>query len=323
MDGSMKRLLTFLLLSAAAFAQGGALQGTALKCNSDNVAGGASIYVGTEASTGTPPAPLASVYSDSTLSTPLANPTTADSCGDFPTIYAAQGNYKVYITGTGLTAKTTIMSVPSGSHALLSSSHSDVTAAAVTRGSIIAGIGASPKWTKVTLSGTGSYPILNSSGDIIDSALGASGIGACTNQFWRTGNSDAAPTCETVGTSDVSTGLRTFSWNGTIFDPVAGDSGRIQWKHPKNITITKVSCNVKAATSVVIQLNKRTEGAPDVSGTDVQTATLTCITTGASTTSFASAAVTADTPVALTISSVTGTPDTLRVTIYYTVDAAQ
>jgi hypothetical protein len=106
MAGTMKRLLTFLLLSAAAFAQGGALAGTALKCDSDNVAGGATIYVGTEASTGAPPAPLASIYSDSTLSTPKANPTTADSCGDFPTIYAAQGNYRVYITGTGLTAKT-------------------------------------------------------------------------------------------------------------------------------------------------------------------------------------------------------------------------
>jgi hypothetical protein len=70
MDGTMKRLLTFLLLSAAAFAQGGALAGTALKCDSDNVAGGATIYVGTEASTGAPPAPLASIYSDSTLSTP-------------------------------------------------------------------------------------------------------------------------------------------------------------------------------------------------------------------------------------------------------------
>jgi hypothetical protein len=319
----MKRLLTFLLLSAAAFAQGGALSGTALKCDSSNVASGATIYVGTSASTGAPPAPLASIYSDETLVTPLANPTTADGCGNFPTIYAAQGNYRVYLTGTGLTAHTFIMSVPSGSHALLSTSHSDVTAAAVARGSGIFGIGASPKWTKVASTTTGHYFLRNASGDIVESALGASGTGACTNQFWRTGNSDAVPTCATVGTSDVSAGLNTFSWNGTIFDPVAGDSGRVQWKHPKNITITKVSCNVKAATNVVIQLNKRVEGTPDVSGTDVQTATLTCITTGASTTSFASAAVTADSPVALTISSVTGTPDTLRVTIYYTVDGSQ
>jgi hypothetical protein len=43
---------------------------------------------------GAPPAPLASIYSDATLVTPLANPTVADACGDFPTIYAAQGNYK-------------------------------------------------------------------------------------------------------------------------------------------------------------------------------------------------------------------------------------
>lgn len=320
----MKKLILWLSLSAMGFAQGGALAGTALKCVAANVAGGATIRVCTEAATGTPCSPLASIYSDSTLSTLDSDSiVTADSCGDFPTIYAAQGNYKIQISGTGLTTKTVIMSVPSGSHALLSTSHSDVTAASVARGAIIAGIGASPKWTKVTLSGTGSYPILNASGDVIDSTLGASGTGACTNQFWRTGNSDAAPTCATVGTSDVSAGLTTFSWNGTVFDPVAGDSGRVQWKYPKNITITKVSCNVKAATSVVIQLNKRVEGTPDVSGTDVLTSTLTCITTGASTTTFSSAAVTADSPVALTISSVTGTPDTLRVTIYYTVDTAQ
>src|SRR4051812_24214083 len=125
----MKKLLTFLLLSSAAFAQGGALAGTVLKCVSTNVAGGATIYIGTEASTGTPPAPLASIYSDSTLSTPPANPGTAGLLCHFPTNFRAQGKYKVFPTRTGLTAKATIMSVPSGSHALLSSSHSDVTAA--------------------------------------------------------------------------------------------------------------------------------------------------------------------------------------------------
>jgi len=323
MAGTMKKLLTFLLLSSAAFAQGGALAGTAFKCNSDNVAGGATIYVGTEASTGTPPAPLASIYSDSALSVSLANPTTADSCGDFPTIYAAQGNYRVYITGTGLTAKTTIMSVPSGSHALLSSSHSDVTAAAVARGSGIFGIGATPKWTKVATTTTGHYFLRNSSGDIVESSLGASGTGACTNQFVATLNSDSAPTCNTVQTEDSSAGLKTTTKDITIFDPVAGDSGRVQITWPKNVTITRVWCNVKAATNVVIQLNTRVEGTPDVSGTDVLTASLTCITTGANTTSFAAAAVTSRSPVALTISSVSGTPDTLRVHIESTVDDSQ
>lgn len=320
----MKKILLWLSLSSMAVAQGGALAGTALKCVAANVAGGATIRVCTEAATGTPCSPLASIYSDSTLSTLDSDSiVTADSCGDFPTIYAAQGNYKIQISGTGLTTKTVIMSVPSGSHALLSTSHSDVTAAAVARGAIIAGVGASPKWTKVQLSGTGSYPILNASGDVIDSTLGASGTGACTNQFWRTGNSDAAPTCATVGTSDVSAGLTTWTKDITIFDPVAGDSGRIQFSLPKNVTITRVWCNVKAATSVVIQLNTRVEGTPDVSGTDVLSASLTCITTGANTTSFAAAAVTARAPVAVTISSVSGTPDTFRLHIEGTVDAAQ
>lgn len=319
----MKKLLTVLLLSAAAFGQGGALSGTALRCVATNVASGATIRVGTEAATGIPLSPLASIYSDSTLVTPLANPTTADSCGDFPAIYAAQGNYKVQISGTGLTTKTVVMSVPSGSHALLSASHSDVTAAAVARGSIIAGIGASTKWTRVDSSVANTYPKRNASTDVVFSTLPAAGTGACTNQVVTSNNADAAPTCTTPDTSYVSTGLRTWTKDITIFDPVAGDSGRAQFTLPKNVTITRVWCNVKAATNVVIQLNVRAEGTPDVSGTDVLTSTLTCITTGANTTTFSSAAVTARAPVALTISSVTGTPDTLRVHIEMTVDAAQ
>lgn len=319
----MKKLLAILLLSTAAFAQGGALSGTVLKCVSTNVGGGASIYVGTEASTGAPPAPLASIYSDATLVTPLANPQTADSCGNFPTIYAAQGNYKVYLTGTGLTAHTFIMSVPSGSHALLSTSHSDVTAAAVARGSIIAGIGASAKWTRVDSSTTNTYPKRNGSADVVFSTLPAAGTGACTNQVVTGNNADAAPTCTTPDTGFVSTGLRTLTRSITIFDPVAGDSGRAQFVFPKNVTITRVWCNVKAATNVVIQLNTRAEGTPDVSGTDVLTSTLTCVTGGANTTTFSAAAVTSRSPVALTISSVTGTPDTLRVHVEATVDTGQ
>jgi hypothetical protein len=127
----MKKLLTILASFRCCLRSGrGTLWYSSEVC-STNVASGATIRVGTEAATGIPLSPLASIYSDSTLVTPLANPTTADSCGDFPAIYAAQGNYKVQISGTGLTTKTVIMSVPSGSHALLSSSHSDVTAAAV------------------------------------------------------------------------------------------------------------------------------------------------------------------------------------------------
>jgi hypothetical protein len=103
-----------------------------------------------------------------------------------------------------------------------------------------------------------------------------------------------------------------------LFDPVTGDSGRIQFKFPYAVTITKVTCNVKASTSATINLDKRAEGTPDTTGTSVLTSGLACITTGASTTTFSSASVAADTPVALTISAVSGTPDTLRVHVYYT-----
>jgi hypothetical protein len=41
---------------------------------------------------------------------------------------------------------------------------------------------------------------------------------------------------------------------------------------------------VKAATSVTIQLNKRTEGAPDTPGTDILTSSLACDTNGETTT---------------------------------------
>lgn len=322
----MKKLISFsfvfALLTSAAFAQGGTLSGQVLKCGSA-VAGGATIHVGTEASTGNPPSPLAAIYSDSALSAPLVNPTVADSCANFPTIYAAQGNYRVCISGAGLTARCSVMSVPSGSHAILSSSHSDITAAAVARGSVIAGIGATPKWTRIDSTVTNTYPKRNGSADIVFSTLPAAGTGPCTNQVVTANNADAAPTCTTPDTGYVSTGLRTLTRSVTLFDPVVGDSGRIQLVLPKNVTITRVWCNVKAATNVVIQLNQRAEGTPDVSGTDVLTGALTCIQTGANTTSFAAAAITARNPIALTISAVNGTPDTLRVHIEATIDAGQ
>jgi len=88
-------------------------------------------------------------------------------------------------------------------HNLLSSTHTDTTPGSVTRGDVIAGIGASPTWQRVAKGGTNAYPKWNASGDLISSTGAASGTGSCTNQFARTLNADAAPTCETVGTNDI------------------------------------------------------------------------------------------------------------------------
>jgi hypothetical protein len=87
---------------------------------------------------------------------------------------------------------------------------------------------------------------------------------------------------------------------------------------------------VKAATSVTWNLNKRAEATPDVAGTDVLSAGLVADTNGQSSCSagcdvntITSAAWTAHTPLALTISAVTGTPDTFRACFDYRVDTAQ
>lgn len=110
------------------------------------------------------------------------------------------------------------------------------------------------------------------------------------------------------------TGLKSI----TLFDPVTGDSGRIQIMFPVAVTITRVACSVKAATSVTIQLDERVAATPDTAGTDVLTGSLACDTNQEVTTSFANAGIAAQVPVALTISAVSGTPDTLRVHIEYT-----
>ena len=89
---------------------------------------------------------------------------------------------------------------------------------------------------------------------------------------------------------------------------------------PLAVTITRVACSVKAATSATIQLDERAAATPDTAGTNVLTASLVCDTNQEATTSFANASIAAQVPVALLISAVSGTPDTLRVYVEYTVD---
>ena len=123
----------------------------------------------------------------------------------------------------------------------------------------------------------------------------------------------------TVNTSGISaTATRTQSM--AVFSPVVEDSGRVQVVLPAASTITRVWCNTKAATNVVINLEERAEGTPDTAGTVVLTSNLTCTTSGAATTTFSNASIAARAPIALTLASVSGTPDTLRVHFEYTVD---
>jgi hypothetical protein len=106
----------------------------------------------------------------------------------------------------------------------------------------------------------------------------------------------------------------------TLFDPVTGDSGRIQVYFPTAVTITRVACSVKAATSATINLEERAEATPDTAGTAVLTSNLACDTNSEVSTTFTNAGIAARVPLALTITAVSGTPDTLRVHIEYTID---
>ena len=90
-----------------------------------------------------------------------------------------------------------------GAHNMLSTTHTDSTAAAVARGGLITGIGATPKWElRAHPAAAGRY-LKTDANEVIWSSGSASGTGSCTNQFVRGLNSDAAPTCETVADADV------------------------------------------------------------------------------------------------------------------------
>ncbi len=63
----------------------------------------------------------------------------------------------VVVTGTTYGATITIDGGGGTDHNLLSATHLDTTAAAVARGAIIVGVGATPLWTRVTVGGAGTY----------------------------------------------------------------------------------------------------------------------------------------------------------------------
>lgn len=129
----------------------------------------------------------------------------------------------------------------------------------------------------------------------------------------------------TAAAARTNLGVDTETRSFVIFDPVTTDSGRQQFELPWAATVTRVYCSVKAATSVTINLDKRAEATPDTAGTNVLSAGLVCDTNGQTSCSagcdvatISSASVTTRSPVALTISALTGTPDTLRVTVEFT-----
>lgn len=126
--------------------------------------------------------------------------------------------------------------------------------------------------------------------------------------------------CTATNTMTQMSGVRQQIKSLTLFDPVTTDSGRVQIAFDEAVTITRVACSVKAATSVTVNLDERVAATPDTAGVGVLTSDLACDTNEEASTTFTNASIAARVPVALTISAVSGTPDTLRVHISYVVN---
>lgn len=123
-----------------------------------------------------------------------------------------------------------------------------------------------------------------------------------------------------TGALALSAKYKVWAQNINIPDPVTGDSGRFQFRLPFAGTMTSIACSVKAATSVTINVEKRAVSTPDTAGTAALTSNLACDTDSAVSTTFTSASIAADIPVAITITAVSGTPDVVRIHIKGTID---
>ena len=122
--------------------------------------------------------------------------------GTGQTVWTAGRCVRVNDLGTAFESAAADCGSGSSNHNLLSATHPDTTAASVARGDIITGIGATPTWQRLAHPAASDRYLKSNTNEVIWSSGAASGTGACTNQFVRTLNSDAAPTCASVAGAD-------------------------------------------------------------------------------------------------------------------------
>lgn len=188
---------------------------------------------------------------------------------------------------------------------------------------ISGGVTTANTWGKIGLTThiSGILPLAN--GGTNTSAAPSSGqilIGNAGGTAYAPKTLSGDATVDANGVVALTAPLKVWSKDITIFDPVAGDSGRVQFRLPFAGTVTSVACAVRAATSVTVNFDVRAVATPDTGGTAILTSGLACDVDSQASTTFSSTAIAADVPVALTISAVSGTPDTLRVTIKGTIN---
>src|SRR6201998_2970662 len=163
---------------------------------------GASIFVCSSGSTGSPCSPLASVYSDSGLTQLLPNPVPADANGNY-FFYAAVGVYDIQVVQVGF-ATQTYQNVPvpcvllCGSSTIafnnVTSGTGTATLVVGTGGSLgVSGTG-SITATKLTPAGTnGNCAVWGSSGGVGDAGAPCGGVGLSPRNQWTANNCFKGP----------------------------------------------------------------------------------------------------------------------------------
>lgn len=103
----------------------------------------------------------------------------------------------------------------------------------------------------------------------------------------------------------------------SLENPVITDSGKFQWKPNASVLLTRLSCNTDQGT-VSVNFDLRTEASPNSTGLAVLSSPIVCSSTVTSaTTTFSVSAVTSLSPVALNITTTSGTPTIVRVYLQY------
>lgn len=125
------------------------------------------------------------------------------------------------------------------------------------------------------------------------------------------------------------TTVRTYQKEVDFPDPVVADSGKLILNPSVAIHITRLFCSITGSTNVVVNLDKRAESSIGTdSGSHLLGSDLTVTSSGANTSTFSSSpcggtsscAVAAHTPIVLTVTSVSGTPNKLACSLDYTKD---
>lgn len=161
------------------------------------------------------------------------------------------------------------------------------------------------------------------------SSVAAAGAGSCTNQFVRAANDNAAPTCASVASADISSGAvgaaaladtyHTFAHSIVIFDPTTADTGRVQHKFPSAVTLARLSCSTNTGTAS-INFDERGETTPNTAGSNVLSAALACDSDSQTTSTFSDAAIAANAPLNLQVTATSGTPGVVRVHLEFRID---